>query len=100
MEARIRNKQLREQSRQENPQFTGGCPSADNSFNFTRAQVMEGLIDKTLKDYASAIQPRDRQCLATALDRLYQTYADMTGHERRAVSRGTKRRAALSLYQT
>ena len=55
------------------------------------------MIDRTMRDYESAATPRDKQALAMALDRLYGTWADMTGHERRAVSRGSKRRPSQTL---
>lgn len=67
------------------------------TFNITRARIVERMIDKTLAQYANATQPRDQQALAMALDRLYGTWADLTGFERRGVSRGTKRRTSNPL---
>lgn len=50
------------------------------------------MIDKTMHDYESAAAPRDKQALAMAIDRLFGTYAYMTGLERPGVSRGRKKK--------
>lgn len=67
------------------------------SFVTTRARRIEKLIDLLLSEMASCEDSKAQQAKATALDKLYQTYADMTGIERRGVSRGTKRRPSQSL---
>lgn len=47
-----------------------------------RARQIETLIDKAITAFELADEPREMQALAQALDRLYQTWALLTGHEK------------------
>lgn len=89
--ARKRNRLAREG----NPQLACGSPTTVGIFNITRARTMEKLIDKTLAQYAKSTDAKEQQALAMALDRLYGTWADMTGHERRAVGKNKKKKPAF-----
>jgi len=93
-EARKRNRLAREG----NAQLAGGSPPAGNDFNITRARRIERLIDQVIKELAATSDAKEQQAKATALDRLYGTWADMTGHERRGVSKTRKRRAQDPRY--
>lgn len=62
------------------------------SFNVSRAKRIQTMIDETMADYRAAESPRDKQALAMALDRLYGTWADLTGFERRGIAKARKPR--------
>lgn len=49
-----------------------------------RARKVEEMIEQTEKAYQNTDEPREMQALATALDRLYQTWSLLTGHAKPA----------------
>jgi hypothetical protein len=67
-------------------------PKPENPLE-TRAREIEMMIDQTMKAYVEADLPRDKQALAMSLDRLFGTWALLTGHERPGVRRSAKPRA-------
>jgi hypothetical protein len=56
----------------------------------TLARQIKNQIDSTVFDYAKAREPRDKQALAMALDRLLGSWALLTGHPRPGVRRVTR----------
>ena len=52
-----------------------------------RAIVIDALIGQTITKFSKTRDPREMQALAMALDRLYGTWALLTGHERPGVRR-------------
>lgn len=67
------------------------------SFAHIHAREIEKLIAATLKEIKACTVAKDKQALAMTLDKLYGTWADLTGFERRGVSRGTKRKSNSNL---
>lgn len=68
-----------------------------SGFAATHARWIEKLIAATLTEIRACTVAKDKQALAMTLDKLYGTWADLTGFARRPVSRGTKRRSSASL---
>lgn len=62
-----------------------------SGYAITRARTIERMIDATTRKYNQAETAKDRQAEAMALDRLYGIWADLTGFERRGVSRGKRK---------
>jgi hypothetical protein len=66
--------------------------SARSGFLNTRIGQIETKIDQTLAAYEKAKEPRDLQSLALALDKLWRTWALLTGHETPGIRRSKTRR--------
>lgn len=62
----------------------------DNAKLIRRVRDVEALIERTRLAMLDTSCLKDLQAGATALDRLYQTWALLTGHERPAVRRPKK----------
>lgn len=62
-----------------------------------RARVIDARIQQTLKAFESTNDPQDMQRLAMALDRLYNTWFNLTGHERPGVRKSVSRRQGQSI---
>lgn len=95
IESRKRNQAQRAVSETIAPSNHGDLTQAPATFAITRARMIERLIDRILKQLAQTEDAREQQAKAMALDRLYGTWADLTGFERRGVSRGKKRKAGI-----
>lgn len=73
-------------------------PADDSGFLRTQIGQVEAKIKATLAAYDEAETPRDMQYLALALDKLWRTWALLTGHETPGIRKSkTRRDSAPSL---